>query len=165
VTIRIDSLIKVGSGQPLDQDDNETADWLASLGSLHRNAGAERVRFILSALDRRAKEPGVLSEAPPSHLYWNSIPLQSQPPYLGDIEVESVTADSRGVSAEVEGAKPESRSYDLAVCGQNGKQRRSRFEEDWCQMRREGIRRSRQADDDETYAIFSRSAMSREIPC
>ena len=39
-----------------DQDAVETADWLASLGSLHHSAGAERVRYILAALDRRAKE-------------------------------------------------------------------------------------------------------------
>jgi pyruvate dehydrogenase E1 component len=91
--MRINSPIKQVSEESLDQDCNETADWLASLGSLHRSAGSERVRFILSALDRRAKELGVRAEALPYSPYRNSIPLESQPPYPGDIEMESrVTA-------------------------------------------------------------------------
>lgn len=89
MTIRIDAPIKSAGGQSLDQDENETSDWLASLGSLHRSAGAERVRFILSALDQRAKELGVLSDVPPYSPYRNSIPLELQPPYPGDIEMET----------------------------------------------------------------------------
>ncbi|MGX4803459.1 alpha-ketoglutarate dehydrogenase [Bradyrhizobium guangdongense] len=72
-----------------DQDTIETADWLASLGSLHRSAGAERVRYILAALDRRAKELGVLPDSPPFSPYRNSIPLEQQRPYPGDIAIET----------------------------------------------------------------------------
>lgn len=72
-----------------DQDTVETADWLASLGSLHRSAGAERVRYILAALDRRAKELGVLPDSPPFSPYRNSIPLEQQKPYPGDIAIET----------------------------------------------------------------------------
>ncbi len=72
-----------------DQDTVETADWLASLGSLHRSAGAERVRYILAALDRRAKELGVLPESPPFSPYRNSIPLEQQKPYPGNIAIET----------------------------------------------------------------------------
>jgi len=72
-----------------DQDTIETADWLASLGSLHRSAGAERVRYILAALDRRAKELGVLPDSPPFSPYRNSIPLEQQKPYPGNIAIET----------------------------------------------------------------------------
>jgi pyruvate dehydrogenase complex dehydrogenase (E1) component len=72
-----------------DQDAVETADWLASLGSLHHSAGAERVRYILAALDRRAKELGVLLDSPPFSPYRNSIPLEQQKPYPGDIAIET----------------------------------------------------------------------------
>lgn len=72
-----------------DQDAVETADWLASLGSLHHSAGAERVRYILAALDRRAKELGVLPDSPPFSPYRNSIPLEQQKPYPGDIAIET----------------------------------------------------------------------------
>lgn len=72
-----------------DADPLETADWLASLATLYRNGGAERARFVLSALDARAKELGVISAAPPFSPYRNSIPLESQPPYPGDIDIET----------------------------------------------------------------------------
>lgn len=72
-----------------DQDAVETADWLASLGSLYRSAGAERVRYILAALDRRAKELGVLPDSPPFSPYRNSIPIEQQKPYPGDIAIET----------------------------------------------------------------------------
>jgi pyruvate dehydrogenase E1 component len=72
-----------------DQDAVETADWLTSLGSLHRSVGAERVRYILAALDRRAKELGVLPDSPPFSPYRNSIPLEQQKPYPGDIAIET----------------------------------------------------------------------------
>jgi pyruvate dehydrogenase E1 component len=72
-----------------DADPTETGDWLASLGSLYRSAGADRARFILSALDTRAKELGVISEAPPFSPYRNSIPLELQPPFPGDIDIEN----------------------------------------------------------------------------
>lgn len=72
-----------------DIDPMETADWLASLATLYRNAGVGRARFVLSALDARAKELGVISEALPFSPYRNSIPLESQPPFPGDIEIET----------------------------------------------------------------------------
>ncbi|SFJ81972.1 alpha-ketoglutarate dehydrogenase [Bradyrhizobium sp. Gha] len=72
-----------------DVDPMETADWLASLATLYRNGGVGRARFVLSALDARAKELGVISEALPFSPYRNSIPLQSQPPFPGDIDIET----------------------------------------------------------------------------
>ncbi|MGY0572543.1 alpha-ketoglutarate dehydrogenase [Bradyrhizobium sp. RDM12] len=72
-----------------DQDAVETADWLASLGSLYHSAGAERVRYILAALDRRAEELGVPPDSPPFSPYRNSIPLEQQKPYPGDIAIET----------------------------------------------------------------------------
>ncbi|MGY3564299.1 pyruvate dehydrogenase E1 component [Bradyrhizobium sp. USDA 4463] len=72
-----------------DVDPLETADWLASFATLYRNAGVGRARFVLSALDARAKELGVISEALPFSPYRNSIPLESQPPFPGDIDLET----------------------------------------------------------------------------
>lgn len=89
MTVHIDPSIKATGSQSTDNDPIETAEWLASLGSLLRSTGAERVRFILSALDQRAKELGVLSETPPYSPYRNTIPLEAQPPYPGDIEMET----------------------------------------------------------------------------
>jgi pyruvate dehydrogenase E1 component len=71
-----------------DADPDETADWLEALDSLVRMAGAERAKFILSALDRKAKELGVGVDIPPFSPYQNSIPLEKQPPFPGDIAME-----------------------------------------------------------------------------
>jgi pyruvate dehydrogenase E1 component len=89
MTVHIDPLLKAIGPQPMDEDPGETVDWLASLSSLLRNTGAERVRYILSALDQRAKELGILPETLPYSPYRNSIPLEAQPPYPGDIEMET----------------------------------------------------------------------------
>jgi pyruvate dehydrogenase E1 component len=89
MTVHIDPPRKPAASPHLDQDESETADWLTSLGSLHSNAGADRVRYILAALDRRAKELGVLPDAPPFSPYRNSIPLEAQKPYPGDIALET----------------------------------------------------------------------------
>ncbi|MGY3564265.1 pyruvate/2-oxoglutarate dehydrogenase complex dihydrolipoamide dehydrogenase (E3) component [Bradyrhizobium sp. USDA 4463] len=52
MTIRIDAPIKSAGGQSLDQDENETADWLASLGSLHRSAGCRTYDLVLQSACR-----------------------------------------------------------------------------------------------------------------
>ena len=75
--------------ETVDQDEAETDDWVSSLTSLHANAGAGRVRHILSALDERAKELGVSRDSLPHSPYRNSIPLETQPPFPGDIEMET----------------------------------------------------------------------------
>jgi pyruvate dehydrogenase E1 component len=93
MTVHIDQVRHSSIVENVDQDETETGDWLGSLASLYRNAGADRVRFVLSALDRRAKELGVISEAPPYSPYRNSIPLESQVPFPGDLDMETrVTA-------------------------------------------------------------------------
>ena len=56
----LDSLAsKTSEDQIRDADPDETDDWLAALDSLVRASGAERAKFILSALDRKAKDLGV----------------------------------------------------------------------------------------------------------
>ncbi len=69
-------------------DPFETADWLASLESLFRNSGRTRAEFILAELDHRAKELGIVHEAPPYSPYRNTIPLEKQPPFPGDLGME-----------------------------------------------------------------------------
>jgi pyruvate dehydrogenase E1 component len=89
MTVHIDQFERSDNFDIVDQDRLETADWLASLGSLHRTAGPDRVRFMLSALDQRAKELGVIPEALPYSPYRNSIALEAQPPFPGDLDMET----------------------------------------------------------------------------
>jgi pyruvate dehydrogenase E1 component len=71
-----------------DGDPNETADWLASLESLFFNSGGTRAEFILDELDRKAKELGIVHDALPFSPYRNSISLEKQTPFPGDLAME-----------------------------------------------------------------------------
>ena len=72
-----------------DSDPTETAEWLEALESVFRVAGGERAEFILSALDRKAKELGVVPDVLPFGPYRNTIPLEKQGAFPGDIEMET----------------------------------------------------------------------------
>jgi pyruvate dehydrogenase E1 component len=73
---------------PADTDPQETADWLSSLESVLRHAGSDRARFIFEALERRAQDIGIVGDILPYSPYRNSIPLQRQSPYPGDLDLE-----------------------------------------------------------------------------
>src|SRR6478735_6258670 len=78
-------------GDPLDPDTDplETAEWVEALDALIATEGAERATFLLRRLlqharTRRVPLPQVLATP-----YVNSIPLGEQPPYQGNLEIES----------------------------------------------------------------------------
>jgi hypothetical protein len=47
MTVHIDQVRHSSIVENADQDETEMGDWLGSLASLYRNAGADRVRFVL----------------------------------------------------------------------------------------------------------------------
>jgi pyruvate dehydrogenase E1 component len=73
----------------VDSDPDETEEWLSSLDAVVANAGPRRAREILEALDRRARELDVVTDAAPYSNYRNTIPLDEQPAYPGDLEIET----------------------------------------------------------------------------
>ena len=72
-----------------DSDPTETAEWLDALESVFRMAGGERAEFLLSALDRKAKDLGVVADVLPFGPYRNTIALEKQGAFPGDIEMEN----------------------------------------------------------------------------
>jgi pyruvate dehydrogenase E1 component len=79
-----------------DSDPAETADWLDSLEAVLRRGGPSRAEFILSSLEQKARELGVFSDALPFSPYRNTISLENQSPFPGDIEMETrITAIMR----------------------------------------------------------------------
>jgi pyruvate dehydrogenase E1 component len=72
-----------------DSDPTETAEWLDALESVFHMAGGERAEFILSALDRKAKDLRVVPNVLPFGPYRNTIPLEKQVAFPGDIEMET----------------------------------------------------------------------------
>ncbi len=72
-----------------DSDPTETAEWLDALESVFRVTGGERAEFILSALSRKAKDLGVVPDVLPFGPYRNTIPLEKQSPFPGDLDTET----------------------------------------------------------------------------
>src|SRR5277367_2880756 len=77
------------SGMAADSDPTETAEWLDALESVFQVAGGERAEFILSALGRKAKDLGVVSDVLPFAPYRNTIPLEKQSSFPGDVALET----------------------------------------------------------------------------
>ncbi|MCP1603147.1 alpha-ketoglutarate dehydrogenase [Pseudomonas citronellolis] len=71
-----------------DRDRQETHEWLDALEAVARSAGGERVDFLLQRLAEHASHLGVRPSAHPYSLYQNSIPLERQPAFPGDLAME-----------------------------------------------------------------------------
>jgi pyruvate dehydrogenase E1 component len=74
--------------QNADPDHTETLEWREAFESVVQFAGAERALFLLRELERRARELGLVAHAPPYSAYRNTIALEQQPPYPGDLALE-----------------------------------------------------------------------------
>jgi pyruvate dehydrogenase E1 component len=68
--------------------ETEDAEWLASLESVWRRAGPERVEEIIARLRARARELGSREPLRCTTPYVNTIPAEEQPPYPGSMRVE-----------------------------------------------------------------------------
>ncbi len=73
---------------PSDVDPAETSEWLGSLEYVLKTRGPERIRFLLDQLRDRAAERGVEVARDTNTPYINSIPLQNQPVFPGNREIE-----------------------------------------------------------------------------
>jgi pyruvate dehydrogenase E1 component len=71
-----------------DSDPDETSEWLSSLEAVVRHHGVAGARFLLDALDRRAMQMGIAANAHPYSVYHNTIQVEDQPPFPGDLLLE-----------------------------------------------------------------------------
>ncbi len=71
-----------------DSDPEETRDWIQSLDAVIRADQPARALFLLRALDEHAKELGLVAAAAPFSAYRNTIPLERQGIYPGDLAIE-----------------------------------------------------------------------------
>jgi pyruvate dehydrogenase E1 component len=71
-----------------DIDPTETNEWLESLESVVENEGKDRANFILDTLYKYAKSLGVSTPAAINTAYRNTIGLDQQPEFPGDIDLE-----------------------------------------------------------------------------
>lgn len=74
--------------QPLDVDPEETHEWLESLDYTLLKHGPDRVRYLLERLEDHALRTKVEIPFNANTPYVNTIPVEEQPPYPGDREIE-----------------------------------------------------------------------------
>jgi len=74
--------------QTLDNDPTETSEWLDSLEYVLRSKGAERVKYLLSALEKKARLEGVELPMVLNTPYVNTISVDKQPVYPGNRGLE-----------------------------------------------------------------------------
>ncbi|MCT7313727.1 alpha-ketoglutarate dehydrogenase [Ralstonia sp. CHL-2022] len=71
-----------------DSDPVETAEWLDALDAVVQHAGTARAQFLFDRLAERASKLGVGTALARITPYVNTIPVEAQPPYPGDIDTE-----------------------------------------------------------------------------
>lgn len=75
------------STHPHDIDPQETHEWQEAIEVVAERSGAERAKYLLEQTAHAAYEVGV--EPPDTHTpYINTIPVDQQPTYPGDLEIE-----------------------------------------------------------------------------
>jgi len=76
------------SAKGTDSDPTETLEWVESLESVLNEGGADRASFLLGELEEQMRRKGVRASVQPYSAYRNSIPVDKQGPYPGDLAIE-----------------------------------------------------------------------------
>ncbi|MFO1063461.1 MAG: pyruvate dehydrogenase (acetyl-transferring), homodimeric type [Pirellulales bacterium] len=74
--------------EAIDADPAETNEWLGSLDYVLKSKGPERARYLLKALENKARREGVEIPFEANTPYLNTIPVTKQPAYPGNREFE-----------------------------------------------------------------------------
>jgi pyruvate dehydrogenase E1 component len=74
--------------RPTAEQEAEAREWLDSLDDVIRRETPERVRYLLRMLQTRAHTSGIRLPFTANTPYINTIPVESQPQYPGNLEVE-----------------------------------------------------------------------------
>ena len=73
---------------PVDHNPQETSEWLEALEDILAEEGPERASYLLNQVMERAASRGITSSLRLNTRYWNTIPVDQEVPYPGDIEIE-----------------------------------------------------------------------------
>lgn len=71
-----------------DPDPLETEEWVESLAAVVRSQGQARGLFLLKRLEEQAQKLGILAHVQPYSAYRNTIPVENQPEYPGNLALE-----------------------------------------------------------------------------
>ena len=79
---------KQASAATLDNDPQETAEWLEALDAIVAHVGNDRAQYLLDRLTDHAHASGLVPSRSRLTPYVNTIPLVEQSPYPGDLDIE-----------------------------------------------------------------------------
>jgi pyruvate dehydrogenase E1 component len=82
------SVQRPASARDEDTDPQETREWLEALEAVVRSAGRDRGHYLLKKLEEQAQHLGIVERIPPYSAYQNTIPLDRQGHYPGDLALE-----------------------------------------------------------------------------
>ena len=81
-------LIARSVAEAVDSDPDETREWIDALEASVHSGGSDRGLFLLERLEERAQALGIVPHVQPFSAYRNTIALDSQPPFPGDLIIE-----------------------------------------------------------------------------
>jgi pyruvate dehydrogenase E1 component len=87
-TATTDNLLHGSRVDLVDADPDETREWLDALEDVVRVAGHDRALALLRLLEEQAQQRGIVANVPPYSAYRNTIPVEREPPYPGDLALE-----------------------------------------------------------------------------
>ncbi len=73
----------------IDPDPQETQEWLDALAATVRESGSDRGLFLLEQLEEQAQQLGIVPHVQPFSAYRNTIPVDRQGAYPGDLAIEA----------------------------------------------------------------------------
>ncbi len=71
-----------------DTDAQETSEWMEALAAVIEHEGPERAHFLIETLIATARQEGLNIPYSANTEYINTIPVEQQPPYPGDADIE-----------------------------------------------------------------------------
>ena len=74
--------------RPIDPDPTETREWLEALQAAVQRGGRERGLFLIEQLEEQAQQMGIVPHVLPYSAYRNTLPVEQQGRYPGDLEIE-----------------------------------------------------------------------------
>jgi pyruvate dehydrogenase E1 component len=72
----------------LDNDATETKEWVESINSVIEESGPERALFLIHELEDQLRSRGIRASVQPYSAYRNTIPVDQQGAYPGDLAIE-----------------------------------------------------------------------------
>ncbi len=76
------------NGEESDSDPSETREWVDAMKALTSVQGAERAQYIMAQLEEVIRNKSFTASGRPFSAYRNSIPVEQQGAYPGDLELE-----------------------------------------------------------------------------